>query len=147
MDVLFTGNKPYRANFFDAGADLITPEELVLVDGKTQLVDTGTAVSIPKGYVGLVFSRSGLGSKGIRLKNSVGVIDPCYTDTIKVALEYSNNTRTDVYSTRRLEAGTRIAQLVIVPIVIPRFVSVEADTFQDSRGGFGSSGLTELKAA
>ena len=72
-----------------AGADLYaciqTP--LTIAPGQTHLVPTGIAMAIPKGYVGLIFARSGLACKrDLAPANKVGVIDSDYRGEIMVAL-------------------------------------------------------------
>ena len=73
------GCQPYRANNHDAGADLISLEERLIPAGGMAVLRSGVSMSIPSGYVGLVFSRSGHGKRGLRLANSVGVIDSGYS--------------------------------------------------------------------
>ena len=64
---------PFKAIDVDAGFDLYatsiveTPEYIQY--------NTGIAVEIPEGYVGLVFPRSSVTKYDLMLKNSVGVID------------------------------------------------------------------------
>ena len=126
---------PQRAHEHDAGLDLKSKKyHRIPVNGRTS-IDTGLRTHIPVGYVGLVFSRSGHGLKGIRLANSVGVIDSGYTGNIAVTIE---NYGSEPYE---IQPGDRIAQLVITPIVTPRLK--RATTFAKSeRGhaGFGSTG-------
>ena len=124
---------PKRANATDAGADLRTTEPFELFPGETKLVDTGVAVKIPEGFAGFVFNRSGQGKKGIILLNSVGVIDSDYRGNIKVALK---NISDDKYE---INIGDRIAQLVIIPVIICDFVDSWNDTKRGT-GGFGSTG-------
>lgn len=98
---------------------------------------TGIAVEIPEGHAGLVLPRSGLARKhGIALVNSPGLIDSGYRGEVRVLL-----LNTDPANTFRVEAGDRIAQLVIAPVALAE--PVEVDALADSArgdGGFGSSG-------
>ena len=129
---------PTRAHDADAGLDLYTPEEFMLLmpssDGiNSQTVDTGVHVEIPAGYVGMIKSKSGLNvNRGIVTE---GVIDAGYTGSIKVKLY---NLSGDIQHFRR---GDKIAQLVILPIVTPAPVVVNKFA-QTERGdnGFGSTG-------
>ena len=71
-------------------------------------------LEIPQGHVGLVFCRSGLGVKhGISLPNCVGVIDSDYRGELVVPLR---NFGDGAYT---IQPGERIAQLVIVPVLLP----------------------------
>lgn len=128
---------PIRAHANDAGADLKSNQSLIINPHEQAMVDTGVAIAIPSGYVGLVFNRSSQGKLGISIPNSVGVIDSDYRGNIKVLLR--NDTEFYSYS---IEAGvTRVAQLVIVPIVLAEFNDVEnLDETTRGTGGFGSTG-------
>ena len=101
-----------------AAADLfcLTDEDEILIAPETTVfVHTGIAMEIPEGCVGLIYARSGLGTKqGLAPANKVGVIDSDYRGEIIVALH--NHSGED----RRIYNGDRIAQIVI--------------------GGFGSTG-------
>lgn len=129
---------PTRAHDADAGLDLYTPEEFMMLmpsnDGiDSQTVDTGVHIEIPEGYVGMLKSKSGLNvNRGIVTE---GVIDAGYTGSIKVKLY---NLSGDIQHFRR---GDKIAQLVILPIVTPAPVVVNKFA-QTERGdnGFGSTG-------
>lgn len=97
---------------------------------------TGLAISIPDGYFGAIFARSGIASnRGLRPANCVGVIDSDYTGEIIVALHNDN----DVSQT--IEFGERIAQLVVVPYLEVNFKEVdELIGTQRGSSGFGQSG-------
>ena len=148
------GYLPHRANPTDAGADIKSAESTSIPPGETVLISTGISVKIPMGYVGLVFSKSGQALKGVSLGNSVGVIDSDYRGEIKVPLI---NHSKDWYP---ILTGQKIAQLVIMPIVLPTFTKWEGEEgrkyldpygrgeFTESwvdtergTGGFGSTGL------
>lgn len=122
-----------------AGADLyacLESDKISIPSHGTEKISTGIAVSIPDGYVGLVFARSGLATKkGLAPANKVGVIDSDYRGTVFVALHNHSDEE------RAVESGERIAQLVIVPYVTPEWNVVdELDDTERGEGGFGSSG-------
>jgi dUTP pyrophosphatase len=127
---------PTRAYDGDAGLDLASCESVTLGPGERATVSTGIAVEIPPGYAGFVQPRSGLASRhGIGVVNSPGLIDSGYRGEIRVVL--LNTDRSLPFS---VEAGMRIAQLVIV--AVPAIQVVEAEQLALSeRGerGFGSS--------
>lgn len=127
---------PQRANPTDAGVDLFLTEEFVIAPMENRFTDFGFQMEIPEGYCGLIFARSGLGSKyGIRPRNCVGVIDSKYRGNVGVMLENHND------EVAILHKGDRIAQMVIVPVSLTPFVQVdELDMTEDRGGGFGSSG-------
>jgi dUTP pyrophosphatase len=128
---------PTRAHEGDAGLDLYSCEAAHIGPGERWSVGTGVGVEIPDGHAGLVLPRSGLArDHGISLVNSPGLIDSGYRGELRVLL--LNN---DPAETFRVEAGDRIAQLVLVPIAV--VAPVETTVLTDSArasGGFGSSG-------
>lgn len=128
---------PTRAHPGDAGLDLRALDAVTLAPGARSLVATGIAVELPPGHAGWVVPRSGLAHRhGLALVNAPGLIDPGYRGELKVLL-LNTDRRTPV----ELEAGDRIAQLVVAPVALPAVV--EADRLTDSAraaGGFGSSG-------
>jgi dUTP pyrophosphatase len=128
---------PKRAHPSDAGADLCAKQTNWLAPFKRTLVPTGVKVSIPLGYVGLLVPRSSLSKCEIILSNSVGVIDSDYRGEILVALTYIGSNECGV----TVAIGDRIAQLLIVPIMLPEFIEV-AELNETVRGsnGFGSTG-------
>jgi dUTP pyrophosphatase len=128
---------PSRAHEGDAGLDLYACEAAHIGPGERWSVGTGIGLEIPAGHAGLVLPRSGLAREhGISLVNSPGLIDSGYRGEVRVLL-----LNTDPAETFRVEAGDRIAQLVLVPIALADPVEVEA-LAESARGeaGFGSSG-------
>ncbi|WP_249009645.1 dUTP diphosphatase [Conexibacter sp. DBS9H8] len=128
---------PVRAHPGDAGLDLHALEPVTLAPGARAAARTGLAVEIPDGQAGLVLPRSGLARRhGLTLANAPGLIDAGFRGELLVLL-----LNADPQDTVHLEAGERIAQLVIVNVALPEVV--EADALAASvrgEGGFGSSG-------
>lgn len=127
---------PNRAYAGDAGLDLAACERVELGAGERATVGTGLAVAIPEGYAGFVQPRSGLAAKhGITIVNTPGLVDSGYRGELKVILM-----NTDAHEPFVVEAGMRIAQLVVLQV--PGVDPIEVDELPDSeRGvrGFGSS--------
>lgn len=119
-----------------AGADLYALNDAVIPAGKTVKMRTGIAMELPEGTVGLIYARSGLATKrNLAPANKVGVIDSDYRGEIVVAL--FNHGETD----ETVEAGERIAQLVIAPYYVASFEEVaELGETERGSGGFGSTG-------
>jgi len=128
---------PERAYAGDAGLDLAACERVVLRPGSRALVPTGLAVAIPDGFMGLVTPRSGLATKhGISIVNAPGIVDAGYRGELRV-----NLLNTDAHEPFVVEAGMRIAQLIVSPV--PEVDLVEVDELPESERalrGFGSSG-------
>ena len=140
---------PTRAHEFDAGLDLYAPKISTIPGCKysgsvyrvgygkvyvgSRAIDTGVHVQIPEGYVGLVKSKSGLMVNTGLFTD--GTIDSGYTGSIKVNLF---NTKAADYV---IQAGDKIAQLVIVPCLLPDLELVDKLEETDrGDGGFGSTG-------
>ena len=130
---------PEHATEGSAGLDLraCVDSTLIMAPGAVELIPTGIALYIADpGLAGLLLPRSGLGHKhGIVLGNLVGLIDSVYQGQLFVSCWNRSDTAFNI------EAGDRIAQLVVVPVVQTSFNIVDEFTLTDrGSGGFGSSG-------
>ena len=118
---------PVYGSPYAAGADLYACEGAEIPAGETRFLRTGIA---------LVYARSGLACKqDLAPANKVGVIDCDYRGEVMVALHNHGS------AARRVEAGDRIAQLVIAPYYTAQFRETDAlsETVR-GEGGFGSTG-------
>jgi dUTP pyrophosphatase len=127
---------PEYATQRSAGVDLRCAEEVVLAPMERRRVWTGVRLAIPDGFEGQVRPRSGLAlTHGLGMVNAPGTIDSDYRGEIGVVL--INFGQEEI----RLQAGERIAQLVICPIYQAVFRVVERlDDTPRGEGGFGSTG-------
>lgn len=125
---------PERAHEDDAGLDLRTPHEVFIPAGSSAVIDTGVHMQIPVGMVGMLKSKSGLNVKyGI---TSEGVIDAGYTGAI-IAKLYNHGGKSV-----KLDAGSKITQIVIMPMVkLPIELVEHLDDSERGDNGFGSSGV------
>lgn len=139
-------------------------ETVILEPQEKTVVATDLAVNIPKGYVGLLTSRSGVSSK-THLVVETGKIDAGFqghmrinvkndSESISVTgffgfgnhLNINGDKYTDTNSNKgnvyKINKGDRLAQLVIVPIWTPELEPVKEFSNETARGekGFGSSG-------
>ena len=138
VEVLLHGAEPpVYAHPGDAGADLVSTEDITLAPGQRATVGTGVSIALPDGYVALVVPRSGLAAKhGITVVNAPGTVDAGYRGEIKVTL--LNTDASDAYA---ITAGDRIAQLLVMPVTRARFIPVDRlPGTQRGDGGFGSTG-------
>jgi len=127
---------PAYANHRDAGLDLFSCEDVTIPPGSSQLVPTGIAVELPPGTEGQIRPRSGLAlDKMLTVLNSPGTIDEGFRGEIGVVLLNLGK------EPARLDAGTRIAQMVVSPVLRVDVREVEALS-ETPRGenGFGSTG-------
>ena len=138
VKIKVVGNVPVYVRFGDAGCDLIADEDVVVGAQSRKLVNTGTWLEIPDGYVGLIHPRSGLALKqGLTVLNTPGTIDSGYRGEIGVILYNSTHEIIEI------SKGTRIAQMVFQKFETAEFEIVDA-LADSERGecGFGSSGTS-----
>ena len=127
---------PTRGSEYPAGHDKYKKEKKTIKAQETIKIGTGLAFELPDDTFAAIFARSGLATKqGLRPANCVGVCDSDYRGEYIVALH--NDTEED----KTIEAGERIAQMVLMPYVKMEFAEVEelSDT-ERGEGGFGSTG-------
>ncbi len=127
---------PAYAHPGDAGADLVSAEDVKLAPGERRLVRTGVAIALPEGYVGLVHPRSGLANKlGVTVLNAPGTVDAGYRGEIMV-----NLVNHDPENPATIARGDRVAQLVVQRVERAHFHRV--DELPDSVRGTGGHGST-----
>ncbi|WP_204195350.1 dUTP pyrophosphatase [Staphylococcus sp. GFQ9D221P] len=159
--------KPKRNNL-DAGYDIYAAETVILEPQQKALVATDLAVNIPKGYVGLLTSRSGVSSKTdlvvetgkidagfqghmkINVKNdmekSIKVNPKAFTTNYMYGLKDVSGEEIGLFfqpSCYQINKGDRLAQLLIIPIATPTLQEVNEFSNKTTRGtnGFGSTGF------
>lgn len=142
----------------DAGLDLFTAEEWVLEAGETRVLPTDIAIQLPHGYEAQVRPRSGISLKGVDcvkmievydtsksfeenfhckayLRVQLGTVDSNYRGNIGI-ITY-NQEDYDVI----IPAGTKLAQLVIAPVISAELVEVDSlEESERGENGYGSSG-------
>ena len=129
---------PTYGTAFSAGADLYAclEEPVTIAPGETKKIPTGLAMEIPVGFAGLIYARSGLGTRqGLAPANKVGVVDSDYRGEFMIFLHNHGS------QTQTVSHGDRVAQLLVTPVFTPGFE--EADELTDTdrgAGGFGSTG-------
>ena len=118
-----------------AGMDLTAVSVDFQAEGNKMIIDTGIAVEIPRGHVGLLFPRSSIYKTNLSLSNSVGVIDSDYRGPIKAIFNMNDLNQFGGY-----KVGDRVVQLVImqIPAVNIQVVDKLNETARGA-GGFGST--------
>ena len=159
--------KPKRNYDTDAGYDIYSAETVILEPQQKALIATDIAVNIPKGYVGLLTSRSGVSSKthlvietgkidagyqgnlGINIKNDYVSLEPYdgaevnTNDGGVIYPIYSIENKLIRYSEERdypvykINKGDKLAQLVIIPIWTPELKQVDEFHTESERGESG----------
>jgi len=145
-------NKNIERPYFDAGFDLICPEDIEVLGNITMKINLGVSGSmtyipissegccccsqVPVGY--FIYPRSSTGTKtNLRLANSVGVIDSGYRGNYIAAFD---NVRSD---TIKVEKGQRLVQICAPNLMYPIRVEIVDDLGEKTSrdvGGFGSTG-------
>ena len=121
-----------------SGLDLAAfiDKSIEIKPGKSEIIPTGLAVSIPKNFEIQIRPRSGLAAKSqVSVLNTPGTIDADYRGEIKVILINLSK------ETFIVENGARIAQMVVCPVIKAKLKEVDSlDNTSRGSGGFGSTG-------
>ena len=127
-----------KATKGSAGFDLLAAikNEISIDPGSTKLIPCGFSIQMPDGIEGQVRPRSGIALKNsVTVLNSPGTIDSDYRGEIAVILINHGN------EPFKIEKGSRIAQIVICPVVKAQLVEVDdLNITERGDGGFGSTG-------
>lgn len=124
---------PWRGTADAAGLDLFCTKSTVIPQGETVKIPTGLAMEIPKGYCGVVYSRSSSAVSGLIITPLI--VDADYRGEIMVIV------RNGTDGVFEVKAGHRIAQIKIEKLEPTEFV--EADELSETArgtGGYGSTG-------
>jgi dUTP pyrophosphatase len=97
---------PSRRTEESAGLDFHTIESVTIPPGHRALLKTGISMSIPEGFVGLLWPRSKLASK-LGLDTLAGVIDSDYRGEVMVSLLNTG------FSFIEIKSGDKVAQMII----------------------------------
>jgi dUTP pyrophosphatase len=126
---------PKYAKADDAGMDFYSNQDTQILPNERKLINTGISIAIPKGYVGLIWDKSGIATKH-GVKTMAGVIDSGYRGEIKILFHNLSN------ETYLIEKNKKIAQMLIQPVEQREIVEVEElDNTDRGTGGFGSTGI------
>tara|TARA_Y100000004_G_C8665853_1_gene307170 strand:- start:27 stop:491 length:465 start_codon:yes stop_codon:yes gene_type:complete len=140
-------HKPVRANPSDAGLDLrFNPQDDKLLPveippGGSVILGTGLKFGVPHGYMIQIMNRSGNAAKK-QLMVGACVVDSGYDGEVFVNLHnIGPNSQT-------INAGDKIAQAVVIPVVPVRFLEAQNDNLYEwspitiSDRGSGALGST-----
>lgn len=131
------GHVPTYAHSTDAAADIYAAVDMTLAPHSlSNVVSTGLRIALPEGWAAYILPRSSMGMKtGLRLSNSVGVIDSEYRGEIGVMYDNHSDEPYEIHK------GDRIAQMIVMPVhqFKPQPVDI-LDATERGEGGFGSTG-------
>lgn len=132
---------PNRGTSDSAGIDFYIPvgEDVFIKPQDKALIPSGIKIDIPNGTMFQVMNKSGVAvKKGL-------IVGACVVDS-----DYQGEIMFNVWNVSNnavaLQSGTKIVQMVLVPILFPTLEEVSIDELfvSDSErgsGGFGSTGL------
>ena len=135
-DLPLPAYKTERAAGLDLVAAVPASAPVTIVPGERVMIPTGMAIALPPGHEGQIRPRSGIALRyGVTVLNSPGTIDADYRGEIQVILV---NLGAEPFEITR---GTRIAQMIIAPIIHVKIVEAgRLDATGREGGGFGSTG-------
>ena len=124
---------PERKTEGAAGFDLHAAQDVEIWPKSSCAVSTGVKMAIPSNFFGKVCSRSGLAfNHGVEV--GAGIIDSDYRGEIKVLLHNHGQKHFQALK------GDRIAQIIFIPYMIPKTISVNSlDSTRRGKDGFGST--------
>lgn len=124
---------PRRATKHSAGYDFFATEDIVIKAGEWTTVDTQVYLeegSLLPNWVMKIYPRSSTGFKqGLRIRNTTGIIDADYHDTIKAVLTCDND--------YVIKKGERYMQGIICDYYV---MFDEITPEEERKGGIGSTG-------
>ena len=104
---------PKRATKHSAGYDFVSPYNLCIAPGETVFLPTGIRCWMDPNWVLMLYPRSSMGFKGLRLANTTGVIDADYYEAKNeghIMAKLVNDGPCEI----RINAGDRFMQGVFV---------------------------------
>lgn len=126
---------PIYATEGGAGMDLLVTKDYKIYPGERVRISTGIAIWINDPNVaGIILPRFGLGTRGLVLANTIGLIDSDYQGELKINAWNSNEVsylsiesieRPIIGGTIKLKEGDKIAQVIFVPVLRPNLNVVE----------------------
>src|SRR5690625_2142250 len=142
-----------------AGFDLYAAKDVFIEPGETEIVPTGWAFEIPRGYEMQIRPRSGITVK-TKLRTQLGTVDTDYRGEVGVIVDNVETGEEEaafvfpmfeercgirfsdgVYIIRK---GDRIAQGVLAPVERADFeISEELTVTKRGAGGYGSTGTND----
>ena len=132
---------PNRGTSDSAGLDFYIPvgEDISILPQDKALIPSGIKMDIPKGTMFQVMNKSGIAvKKGL-------IVGACVVDS-----DYQGEIMFNVWNVSNkavsLQSGTKIVQMVLVPILFPKLEEISSyeELFTNDtdrgQGGFGSTG-------
>ena len=136
---------PRRMHGTDAGFDLAVQDDIRIDLHEFQIFSLGFAVKPPDGFYSQIYLRSSAPRRyGLLMPNGSGIIDPSYCgpdDIVSLQVWKFREGTQDLNQITILKKGTRIAQLIFMPLFQGEFVRSQEVLADVCRGGLGSTGV------
>ena len=127
---------PKRASTEAGGFDIHMPVSGEINPGYITKVPLGFATQVPHGFGAILMPRSGAGSRGLTLVNTIGLIDADYRG------EWVANLTIHDGPYVKFESGDRLLQFFVVPLYSGETeLVVDLNETDRGVGGFGSTGV------
>lgn len=128
---------PHRGTADAAGFDLYATKDVHVWPGEPEMIPTGLAFEIPKGYVGVVYSRSSSAKNGLVITPLL--VDADYRGEVFVLANFIEPALDNEYYLIR--KGDRVAQIRIEKLVDTEYEwAEELSETERGSGGYGSTG-------
>lgn len=121
---------PQKAHANDAGYDVFIKQATILAPNSVEKIPLGFGVQVPAGFMAVILPRSSYASKGVLPQ--MPPIDSGYTGEVHAITLNATNEYI------KLDTGTKIGQLVFIPIY--HFDLVLTESQQRGQDAFGSTG-------
>ena len=128
---------PSRGSDESAGLDLHTIESVIIPPKHRALLSTGIAMSMPLGYVGLIWPRSKLAAK-MGIDVLAGVVDSDYRGEIMISLLNTG------FNSVEIKSGDKVAQMIIQKHHSDMQINIVDDLDNTMRGKSGVNS-TEMR--
>ena len=128
---------PTQGSEESAGLDLHTIESVIIPPKHRALLSTGIAMSMPKGYVGLIWPRSKLAAK-MGIDVLAGVVDSDYRGEIMISLLNTG------FNSVEIKSGDKVAQMIIQKHYSDMQINIVDDLDNTMRGKSGVNS-TEMR--
>jgi len=130
---------PSKSRASDIGYDLTIVEKIKDISPKTAMYDTHIRVQPCLGYYTKIVPRSSLSKSGYILANSIGIIDPSYTASLKIVLTKIDDSLPD------LKLPFKCCQLILDRAIHYEMEEVLGHEFLETERGDGGFGSTDRK--
>lgn len=133
---------PKKAHDSDIGYDITCIDIYKKLNNRITLYETGIQVKPPSGYYIEIVPRSSICKTGYMLANSIGIIDPDYTGTLKIALMKICDDKDDLklpFTKCQLILRKSIDSNCLVESKLPSRTSIQPNSSFRGNNGFGST--------